>query len=195
MMKPVSQVNLKKQIKEMRILEKNSLFVQLSQTNEFLFYNDYENPNDFSENFYENFEGNSKILYENSYLYTISNKYFNRWDVKNLENIQIADFYHIKINEILDFSLNFSKELLMILSKENNNGNNLKLYGVSLKNLKNSSENGIEIKKKKSESKNFTFYQSEIRQTVNLSSFLINREEKQKFEEFDKIFEVLNLLF
>lgn len=195
MMKPVSEVNLKKQIKEMRILEKNSLFVQLSKTNEFLFYNNYESPNDFSENFYENFEGNSKILYENSYLYTISNKYFNKWDVKNLENIQIADFYHIKINEILDFSLNFSKELLMILSKENDNGNNLKLYGVSLKNLKNSSENGIKIKKKQSESKNFTFHLSEIKQTVNLSSFLINREEKQKFEEFDKIFEVTNLLF
>lgn len=188
MMKPCVELFLNQEINQIKIIEEKKMFVELKKNNNFLFYEDFFQENDYDKFQYEKYETKSQIIYENFSLFTISPNYFNKWNLKNFKDIEIMEHLEIQNNEILDTTLNFNKEMVIVLSKEKNL-KSLKLNGIYLKNLQ--GNNVLKLKKKQSEIKNFTFFESELKQTINLSSFIVNRDEKKKFEEMDIIFEVI----
>lgn len=188
MMKPCSDLFLNQEINQIKIIEEKKMFVELKKKNHFLFYENFFQENDYEKFQYEKYETKSQFVYENSFLFTISRNYFNKWNLKNFREIEIMEHFELQNNDILDSTLNFNKEMLIVLSKEKNL-KNLKLNGIYLKSLQNNY--ALKLKKKQSEIKNFTFFESEFKQTINLASFIVNRDEKKKFEEMDLIFEVI----
>ena len=196
MTKSIAKLNTNSKINQIKLLNNNSLFVELKEKNDFMFFPDYLIKEDKFEVNYENYEGNSKLIYDKSQLFSISSNFCNIWNLKNLEDIEISENIQCEMPQILDISFNYDKELFLVLwikSIEN-------LATVSAFSIKNS-QKGLRLKldknsKKKeidnkSQIKTFTFCENFAGETLNLSQFLTNSKEKEKFQQMDDIFQVI----
>ena len=172
---------------------KNSLFIEGKDLN-FNVFPDFMNEElDFLINFKE-YEPNSHLIsLEKTGLLSLSDRYFNIWDFRTLSDIIIEETIETRFEGILDFSLNFNQEAIMILTN-NKEKSEIAVKGLVLRKLER--KRALKLKKKSKEIETFTF--SALRkedESLNLSQFLINPQEKEKFRQYDLIFEVFFLYF
>ena len=115
MTKSIAKLNTNSKINQIKLLNNNSLFVELKEKNDFMFFPDYLIKEDKFEVNYENYEGNSKLIYDKSQLFSISSNFCNIWNLKNLEDIEISENIQCEMPQILDISFNYDKELFLVL--------------------------------------------------------------------------------
>lgn len=190
--KYMSKLNIDAKINQIKLLNNNSLFVEKNGPNNFIIFPDCSNKEKAIEFSYNDYEPKSHIYHCQNQLYSISKKFFNIWNIKDLEKPEISEKIDLDVPNPMDASLNFNKEFFLVLWK-NNQENLLKVSGFPVKNLQKNL--GLKLKRKQSEIEAFTFYQSrKIGETLNLSQFLMNSKEKEKFQQMDYIYEVIILV-
>ena len=169
----------------------------MQKANTFHFYKDFfSTNNNTNEVFYQCYDPNSRLIYHENEIFSISERYFNIWNVENMEEIMISEQIILDLPyKLLDIELNHKKELFLTLFKKSEN---LLVSGISLKTLK--KKKGLKLSKMKRKSsismKTFTFSEIFSKDTLNLSQFLLNdNKEREKFMQMDYIFEVIYIIY
>ena len=169
-------------------MNKNCLITENSD-NYFSFFTDFLNGKMDFEATFSDYQANSKLIMHEDTIFSLSNDYFNVWDLKTFPDVTIVETIYIHYIGLMDFSLNFNKEAVMVI---NNNGDGeMSVLGLILKKMER--KRGLKMMRKNKNLEVFTFFEERKNESeiLNLSQFLVNSNEREKFQQYDLIIEVL----